>query len=76
MYVGQDAYAEAQQYGTFGLSVDVTGTPDTLPWLPSPIPGLMPSPAIPDVSPATTPFPWWLLIAAVLILALAQDSRR
>jgi hypothetical protein len=73
LYLGQDI-SEALQNGTFSLSVDVTGTPilDPLP----PIPGGL-EPSVPEilVAPITKPFPWWLLLGAILLLASAKKSR-
>ena len=82
MYVGQDAYQQAQQYGTFGLNINVRGPLDPLSTLPAPIFDIIPgsedvlavkAPPIPNVAPLSQPFPWGIV---VILAALFLLSRR
>jgi hypothetical protein len=71
VHLGQDVnanYAQAQENGTFELSVNATGDILPLPVSPSVL-----APADPGMMVALAPFPWWLLIAAVVLIAVSRE---
>lgn len=72
MHLGQDlnaTYAQAQQYGTFEMNVDATGDSLPLPYSPSVL-----APTDPGTPTAPlAPFPWWLLIAAIVLIAVSKE---
>jgi hypothetical protein len=71
---GQDAYSQAQQYGTFDLNVDVTDS-SSLATIPSQILSPYAAPPIPDVAPAVRPFPWLLIVIAIVLITVSSEGR-